>query len=114
MEGRNTTECMFTVKAQVGVPAFRVDMTAQPCDGTDQYMINGGWDPHRFITLCVSRASEEAWAFFGYNDHQIINANATWLNAQPAYEIGTFNATDRPPSAVKSELRRSIKDGPAV
>lgn len=77
-----------------GMPAHLVNYTAQQCDGSDVYKINGGWDPLGFITLCVSHASEDVWAFFGYENRQVVNTNATWMNIRPAYKMFTFNKTD--------------------
>lgn len=107
-----TTACKFSVYSQVnlqqgrnfllvillscfqGVPAHLVNYTAQQCDGSDVYRINGGWDPLGFITLCISHASEDVWAFFGYENWQVVNTNATWMNIRPAYKMFTFNKTD--------------------
>lgn len=61
-------------------------------------MLNGGWDPHGFVTPCISRENENTRAFFGYHDYHIVNANATWMKAGPAYDMQTFKSTDRPPS----------------
>lgn len=92
-DGQNSTECAFTVNSQ-GVPATLLNFTSQPCDGSDAYRVNGGWDPLGFITLCVSHASEDAWAFFGYESWQVVNTNATYKNVRPAYKMFTFNLTD--------------------
>lgn len=92
-DGQNSTGCAFTIES-LGVPATLLNFTSQPCDGSDAYRVNGGWDPLGFITLCVSHASEDAWAFFGYESWQVVNTNATWKNRRPAYKMFTFNGTD--------------------
>lgn len=96
------TECTFTIHSQ-GVPANVYNFTSQPCDGSDIYQVNAGWDPLGFITLCVSRSNEDTWAFFGYESEDVLNANASWLNVRPAYEMLTFNATDEPAWSAKRE-----------
>lgn len=90
-----TTGCTFTVRTQT-VAANVLNFTSQPCDGDDAYRVNASWDPLGFITLCVSRAAEDTWAFFGYGSGDVLNANASWRNVRPAYEMFTFNATDEP------------------
>lgn len=78
-------------------------------------MLNGAWDPHEFVTFCISRENENTRAFFGYQDYHIVNANATWMKAGPAYDMQTSNSTDRPPSDLKdTESQRSVKNGQAV
>lgn len=100
----NSTECAFTIDSQ-GVPATLLNFTTQPCDGSDAYRVNGGWDPLGFITLCVSHASEDAWAFFGYESWQVVNTNATWKNVRPAYKMLTFNRTDERVSRARRGAR---------
>lgn len=109
--GGTTTECGFTIDSQ-GVPATLLNFTTQPCDGSDAYRVNGGWDPLGFITLCVSHASEDTWAFFGYESWQVVNSVAVWMNVQPAYKMFTFNGTDERAVGGRAEARR--KGLPAV
>lgn len=49
-------------------------------------MINGGWDRH---VLYLVKA--KTLGYFRLYGLQIINANATWMNAGLAYEMHTFN-----------------------
>lgn len=95
IDGKNRTTCAFTVDS-LGAPATLTNFTDCACEGTDAYRVNGGWDPLGFVTLCVSRADEDAWAFFGYDSWQVVNANASWRNTRPAYRMFTFNETDEP------------------
>lgn len=59
-------------------------------------------------SLCVSHASEDVWAFFGYRYAQIYNKNATWMNLQPAYKMFTFNATDNLTDARITTMKRQM------
>lgn len=102
--GGPTTECRFTIDSQ-GVPATLLNFTTQSCDGSDAYRVNGGWDPLGFITLCVSHASEDTWAFFGYESWQVVNAIAAWMNVRPAYKMFTFNETDERAVGERAEAR---------
>lgn len=89
----NTTLCAFTVGSYHGIPAQSVNFTDMACDDADFYRINASWDEEGFITLCVSHADEDEWAFFGYQAFQVIDTNATWMNVRPAYKMFTFNRT---------------------
>ncbi|ROW02827.1 hypothetical protein VSDG_01610 [Cytospora chrysosperma] len=68
-----------------------------------------------FVTFCISREYENNTVFFGYQDYHIVNANATWMKAGPAYDMQTFDSADRPPSDLKiTESPRSVKTGQAT
>lgn len=77
-------------------------------------MLNGGWDSTA-LSHSASRENENNMVFFGYQDYHIVNANATWMKAGPAYDMQTFDSADRPPSDLKiTESPRSVKTGQAV
>lgn len=92
------TDCNFTTTRFLDHPASHVNVTNRPCSGSfDQFNISSQWYYRGFITFRVVHEVSDGWAFFGYEASQVLNANASRLSVSDCYQIGTFNATDRPP-----------------
>lgn len=86
--------CYFPVLGVNGQPANETnfqDLGCQP--GPAWYRVNGGWNSNGYLIVVVTNTLENAYAFFGYNDLDLLEGASVQSQTQTAYEIGTFDGS---------------------